>query len=63
MLIASLSCRSKNMELDLRKDYQTLKEHLLQRIRDYFKSPNEGPGEENDPIGLITFGYQFDQAG
>ena len=51
------------MELDLRKDYQALKEHLLQRIRDYSKSPNEGPDEEDDPIGLITFGYQFDQAG
>ena len=51
------------MELDLRKDYQTLKNHLLQRIRDYSGNTNEGPGEEDDPIGLITFGYQCDQAG
>ena len=36
------------MELDLLKDYQTLKNHLLQRIRDYSRNTNEGPGEEDE---------------
>ena len=36
------------MELDLRKDYQTLKNLLLQRIRDYSGNTNEGPGEEDE---------------
>src|SRR5687767_6127143 len=51
------------MKVDLRKDYKAVSKHLHQRVRDYPKHINLGPGEDEDPISNITLGYQFDQAG
>lgn len=51
------------MNIDLREDYKTVAEHLATRVREYSGSANKGPGRGEDPIALITLGYQFDQAG
>lgn len=51
------------MELDLRKCSKVIQEHIVQRVRDYPKCANEGPGEAEDPVTQITIGYQFDQSG
>ena len=51
------------MKIDLRKDYKAISKHVAQRVRDYDKYVNIGPGEDEDPVSQITLGYQFDQAG
>src|SRR5690349_13546551 len=51
------------MQLDLRKTSRILRSHLAQRVRDYPKYINEGPGKDDAPIKQITIGYQFDQSG
>lgn len=53
----------KPTNLDLRKSAKSFEKYLTQRIRDYPKYVNDGPGEDDDPITLITVGFQFDQAG
>ncbi len=49
--------------IDLRADRDLLEEHLAERVADYPVYVNEGPGKDADPVALITFGYQLDQAG
>lgn len=51
------------MKLDLRKDFKTVSRHIKQRVRDYPVYENLGPGEDDDPVSLITLGYAFDQSG
>ena len=51
------------MKLDLRKAQKSLMKYIKTRVRDYPVYVNAGPGEDDDPITQITFGYQFDQAG
>jgi hypothetical protein len=51
------------MKLDLRKDYKTVSEHIADRVRDYPIYVNNGPGNDDDPISLITLGFSFDQSG
>ncbi|MGV3724199.1 MAG: hypothetical protein ACO1SX_25170, partial [Actinomycetota bacterium] len=50
------------MNIDLREDYKTVAEHLAARVRDYSGPANKGPGKAEDPIALMTLGYQFAQA-
>ncbi len=51
------------MRIDLQRDMDLLRQHLQQRVEDYGKSPNKGPGRDGDAVSQITLGYQFDQAG
>jgi hypothetical protein len=51
------------MKLDLRKDEQKIRRFVEKRIRDYPVYENLGPGDDADPIGLITLGYYLEQAG
>ena len=51
------------MNISLDKDLKKIQKHIRQRVRDYPNAVNAGPGEDSDPISLITLGYQFDQAG
>ena len=51
------------MKLDLRKDQKTIAKHIAERVRDYPMYVNNGPGEDEDPISLITLGFAFDQSG
>ncbi|MDB5341076.1 MAG: hypothetical protein JWN70_6695 [Planctomycetaceae bacterium] len=51
------------MDLDLRKDFKSLSKHVQDRVRDWPVYVNSGPGADEDPIALITFGFQMDQSG
>lgn len=51
------------MIIDLQADAETIYNYLQERIDEYPEYINAGPGEDEDPISLITFGYQADQAG
>ncbi|HBE69084.1 MAG TPA: hypothetical protein DDW52_13120 [Planctomycetaceae bacterium] len=51
------------MKLDLQKDSVKLRKYIEKRIRDYPVYENLGPGEDDDPIGLITLGYYAAQGG
>lgn len=51
------------MKLDLRKDAQKIRRFIEKRIRDYPKYENLGPGEDADPIALISLGYYLEQTG
>ncbi len=50
-------------KLNFKSDYQKLLKHVRQRIKEYPKYINRGPGEDEDPISLITFGFSFEQSG
>lgn len=51
------------MKIDLKADAKVIEEHLKERIAEYPVYINNGPGEDEDPIALITFGFSVDQAG
>lgn len=51
------------MLFDLRQDRATLRDYILQRIKDYSPESNLGPGESDSPIKLITLGYYAAQGG
>jgi len=51
------------MKLDLKKDAQKIRRYIEQRIRDYPIYENDGPGDDSDPVALITIGYYLEQAG
>lgn len=51
------------MKLDLKKDHARLVKHVKQRIKDYPVYINMGPGADEDPIRLVTFGYEYAQGG
>lgn len=53
----------KHMKLDLRKDQKAIAKPIAERVRDYPVYVNNGPGEDDDPISLITLGFAFDQSG
>lgn len=50
------------MQLDLRQDARKIRRYLERRIRDYPVSENLGPGEDADPIRLLTLGYALEQS-
>lgn len=49
--------------INLKEDSRTIYEHLKQRVAEYPVYLNNGPGADEDPISLITFGYSVDQHG
>lgn len=51
------------MKIDLQKDAQKIRRYIEKRIRDYPNYENLGPGDDSDPIALITVGYYLEQAG
>ncbi len=51
------------MKLDLQKDSQKIRRFIEKRIRDYPVYENLGPGDDSEPIAMITFGYYFSQDG
>lgn len=51
------------MKLNLRKDEQTIRRFIEKRVRDYPVYENLGPGDDADPITLITLGYYIEQSG
>jgi hypothetical protein len=51
------------MKLDLQKDSVKLRKYIEKRICDYPSCENLGPGDDEDPIGLITLGYYAEQGG
>ncbi len=51
------------MKLDLQKDVRKIRRFLEKRIHDYPVYENLGPGDDADPIALITLGYYVEQSG
>jgi hypothetical protein len=51
------------MDINLQKDYKKVYDYIQTRIENYTSFPNQGPGENSNPVTQITIGYQFDQAG
>jgi hypothetical protein len=51
------------MQLDLRKDENQIRRFIKERIRNYPVHVNLGPGEDADPIRMVTVGYHLEQAG
>ena len=47
--------------VDLRADQKLVRKHILERVKEYPIYVNLGPGEDEDPISLITLGFDFDQ--
>lgn len=54
---------SKQLKLDLQRDQQKVRRYFERRIRDYSVHINLGPGEDEDPISLITIGFYASQGG
>ena len=51
------------MKFNLAKDQKTFRDYILLRIKEYPLYVNDGPGEDDDPIQLVTIGYYLDQGG
>src|SRR5262245_12074427 len=51
------------MPVNLHKDFAKITRHLKQRVREYPVYLNQGPGNDEDPISLITLGFDYDQSG
>ncbi|MGC1275915.1 MAG: hypothetical protein WBC44_19590 [Planctomycetaceae bacterium] len=51
------------MKLDLQKDERKFRRFVEKRLRDYPVYENLGPGNDADPIALMTVGYSFEQSG
>lgn len=51
------------MKIDLASDYKLVAAHIAERVQKYPDYVNNGPGEDDDPIALITLGFAFDQSG
>jgi hypothetical protein len=54
---------SKQLKLDLQREQQKVRRYFERRIRDYSVYLNMGPGEDEDPISLITIGFYASQGG
>ncbi len=51
------------MKLNLQQDAQKIRRYIERRVRDYPVYVNLGPGDDHDPISLVTLGYYLEQAG
>lgn len=51
------------MKIDLTKDQEKIRRYIKQRIKEYPVYENCGPGEDEDPIQLVTMGYYLEQTG
>jgi hypothetical protein len=57
------STMKKQLKLDLQREQQKVRRYVERRIRDYPHYLNIGPGEDEDPISLITIGFYASQGG
>lgn len=55
--------RRKIRKLDLRKDFNEIYEHVVERVRTFDASKNAGPGEGSSPVHMIDVGFQCEQDG
>jgi len=55
--------KSKIKKLDLRKDFNEIYAHLVERVRTFDPSTNAGPGGGSFPVHMIDFGFQCEQDG
>lgn len=55
--------RRKIKKLDLRKDFNEIYKHVVQRVRTFDPSKNAGPGDGSSPVRMIVFGFQCEQDG
>jgi hypothetical protein len=53
----------KTMKLDLKKDAEKIRRYISKRVSNYPIYENLGPGDDTDPIRLITLGYYTEQTG
>ena len=51
------------MKLNMQTDAKKVRKYINRRIKDYPVYENFGPGEDEDPIGLITVGFYAEQGG
>ncbi len=51
------------MKVDLVKDQKKIRRYILQRIQEYAIYENDGPGEDDALIQLVTLGYYLEQTG
>lgn len=51
------------MKLNLAKDKEKIRKYILQRIKNYPKFINPGPGKDEDPIQAIYLGFYAAQGG
>lgn len=51
------------MKVDLSKDQNKVRKFILRRIKEYDLYENFGPGDDEDPIRLITLGFYAAQGG
>lgn len=54
--------RKRKVAIDLRKDCKTICKHVAERVKEYPLYENWGPGDDDDPISMITLGFDFDQS-
>jgi hypothetical protein len=53
----------KTLKLHLNREYKSVLSYVRKRVKDYPFWVNLGPGEDEDPVSLITIGYFFDEDG
>lgn len=51
------------MKLNLQADQKKIRRYICDRVRDYPDYTNLGPGDDNDPIALMTVGFYAMQVG
>ena len=51
------------MKLNLQSDARKVRKYIERRIKDYPVYENLGPGEDDDPISLVTIGFYAEQGG
>lgn len=49
------------MKLDLRPDLKALRDFICEKISVYDEYENIGPGDDDDPIRLVTVGFHVEQ--
>jgi len=50
-------------KLDLLQDYRGIKKYIRTRVKEYPVYLNQGPGEDEDDVSLITLGFGLEQGG
>jgi hypothetical protein len=55
--------RRKTAKVDLAKDQQKIRRYILDRIKNYAHQANDGPGDPDAAIRMLTMGYYLDQTG
>lgn len=49
------------MEVDFNRDMEKVVRYLKRRVQDYPKYANLGPGRDEDPVSMVTIGFEFDK--